>query len=737
MPSRPDIAASLCSRPSSPARRSRLLAALASAACACAALACSDGAGGDTSGVGAGGQPAGGGATTGCDQAGGFAVECIAHLDLFEAGSSAKALDVYTIDSGLVQGSKSWNFAIRNSGNGTLQISKVDFLYDTKTADEASSPAFTCQGPGGKPCAGAWPALVAQEKGGGELTFTVQFVPRADGLDRQAVIRLTSNAKDKTVTTLKFSTASGAPRLVASPEIVDFGYVGLGAEKLVDLKIFNTGTGELVISSIDLSLLDGERFAVIVEGKELAAGGVVALQPELRIAKNESASLKALYRGKDELPHTGAIRIQSNDPSLTAEGGPGIKAIPVKANSTGPCLLIKPATVVFGATAIGATGIQTVLLESCGDEPVVITAIAFDGPAGEFGIDATKLAGGALPTEAAPLTVPKNGSATLTVFYQPDAANPLKDGLPVPDLANVLMTSNIAAKTSKIKLEGVATSADCPTAIITIQEGDTVVPQTLLHLDGLQSMAPSGAVAKYKWEVTQPKGSVGLFLPADAAPQVTFQPNVAGDYVFRLKVWDAAGKESCFPAVRTVKVLPDQAIHVELLWNTPADPDQGDSGPAAGADLDLHFAHDFGSVLDFDNDAKPDPWFDAKYDCFWFNKSPEWGSYDPNIDDNPSLDRDDTDGAGPENLNLTLPEDGHEYAVGVHYYNAHGWGKSIAEVRIYIYGQLQYQVTSPDLNQGDVWYVADVAWPSANIAAKLPGGGGKFFITAKYPAPEL
>jgi len=182
--------------------------------------------------------------------------------------------------------------------------------------------------------------------------------------------------------------------------------------------------------------------------------------------------------------------------------------------------------------------------------------------------------------------------------------------------------------------------------------------------------------------------------------------------------------------------VPDEAIHVELLWNTPGDKDQSDEGPEAGADMDLHFAHAYGSGLDFDGDGKADPWFDPKYDCFWFNKSPEWGSYDPNTDDNPSLDRDDTDGAGPENLNLTLPEAGLTYNVGVHYFDDHGKGPSEADVRIYIYGQLKFQQKSNDLQHKDMWYVATIAWPTGAITAK--GNKKKpFFVTSKYPHPEL
>jgi hypothetical protein len=710
-----------------------LLATLALSLLACGTTAPSDG----TGGTGGGGGAAG----SGCNEGGGFGIECIAQIAIFEKNTNLPANESYNVDP-TAQAEKTWTFAVRNNGNGNLIYSKVEFFYDKQAPAEADAPAFSCTGPDGASCSGKWPALAPLAKAGSEQLFEIRFKRYDDGLDRTAVLRLSSNAKGKGQVLLRFSTAAGAPRVLVTPEIIDFGYVAIGDEKLVDVRVYNTGSGDLVVQAMDLKSLDAATFALLYEGKEYPGGEVLSLEPPLRIGQNESVELKLLYRGKDDLPHNGVLVLQTNDPTLVNEGGPGFKAVPVKANSTGPCLLFKPSTVVFGATAIGGTGTRTVVIESCGDEASVITSIAFTAPGGgEFAIDWSSLSAtaGKAPTDAAPLTIGKNESAALTVTYEPESANPLnKDGLPIPDLATIEFQANTVAKKHLVELEGVAASSDCPTAIISIGEGDTVVPQTVLHIDGTQSIAPAGTIAKYQWEVTQPQGSVGLFLPNNSAPQVTFEPNVAGDYVFRLRVWDQGGKESCFPGVRTVKVLPDQAIHVELLWNTPGDPVQSDEGPAAGADLDLHFAHPYGSVLDFDNDGKADPWFDAKYDCFWFNKNPEWGSYDPNVDDNPSLDRDDTDGAGPENLNLTLPEDGMNYAVGVHYFDDHGWGPSTAEVRIYIYGQLQYQVTSKALNQGDLWYVADVHWPSANVAGKLPpGGGGNYFVTAKYPAPEL
>jgi hypothetical protein len=186
--------------------------------------------------------------------------------------------------------------------------------------------------------------------------------------------------------------------------------------------------------------------------------------------------------------------------------------------------------------------------------------------------------------------------------------------------------------------------------------------------------------------------------------------NIVGTYRFELTVTDASGEPSCVAATAEVVVTANEAVHVELLWSTPNDPDETDEGPFAGADLDLHFAHPSASGPDLDHDGAPDKWFDVLYDCFWHNDHPNWGSLEPAVDDNPGLDRDDTDGAGPENVNLDLPEDVC-YELGVHYWSDHGFGKSAATVRIYLYGTLAFETTNVELAPADLWWVTSLCWP--------------------------
>jgi hypothetical protein len=263
----------------------------------------------------------------------------------------------------------------------------------------------------------------------------------------------------------------------------------------------------------------------------------------------------------------------------------------------------------------------------------------------------------------------------------------------------------------------------------------------------------SGAsVTTYEWDVLPPTGSVSQFVPGKTFATPVIEVNVAGEYVFQLTVWDSTGQESCEPATTVVMVTPDEAIHVELLWDTPGDPNQMDEGPKVGTDLDLHFVHPYAGGQDLDADGVPDGYFDDRFDCFWFNGQPDWGTVDPNVDDNPGLDRDDTDGAGPENMNLNVPEstcavdsEGNSsctYKVGVHYWEdphssqyPNGFGVSNASVIVYIFGEEVWKKLDVPLNEKDMWEVCEITWPTQFIKPIFGSGPGGLKIVPNYINP--
>ena len=96
---------------------------------------------------------------------------------------------------------------------------------------------------------------------------------------------------------------------------------------------------------------------------------------------------------------------------------------------------------------------------------------------------------------------------------------------------------------------------------------------------------------------------------------------------------------SCTPAERDVLVIPDEAIHVELVWDTPGDDDPTDEGYEVGSDLDLHFVHkenaeamppsqgvdlyppEYPPALVPVGDGLSEGYFDDIWDTFWFYTS--------------------------------------------------------------------------------------------------------------------
>jgi hypothetical protein len=142
-------------------------------------------------------------------------------------------------------------------------------------------------------------------------------------------------------------------------------------------------------------------------------------------------------------------------------------------------------------------------------------------------------------------------------------------------------------------------------------------------------------------------------------------------------------------------------------------------------------AHPLAQAPDVDCDGKPDPWFSNPFDVFWFNPSPDWGIVGP--EQNATLDLDDTDGAGPENVNHCDPEgtveDPYSYSVGVHYYDDHGFGQAFATVRVFLSGLQVYEGAKVKLDPCDLWYVGKISWPN-----QITGGNKSAFTACNQEA---
>jgi len=397
------------------------------------------------------------------------------------------------------------------------------------------------------------------------------------------------------------------------------------------------------------------------------------------------------------------------------------------------CIQVNPASVNFGGKLVGTVSTLPLKFSCCSEIPLQLYDIRMaEGSSPDFDLDLSAM--DHVPTAEDPVVVAPGESVLVDVRFVPDVENPVgEDGELVLDEGGLRIDSNAVNAPTDVPVQAAGVCNCCPTAVIKVAEGEEVIPQTMLHLQGDESFASNGTIQKWEWGVEQPQGSQSVFVPSCTFPNPTFEANVAGVYTFYLTVYDQTNTPSCFPATFEVVVLPCEPIHIELLWHTPGDLDETDTGPDAGSDLDLHFLHPSAAGPDLDGDGAPDGWFDIPFDCFWFNVYPNWGSYDPSINDDPGLDRDDTDGAGPENINLDIPENV-IYRVGVNYWNEHGYGPAFATVRVYIYAQLVFEVADVELHDSDMWSVCTVEWPAGKVQVTIDKAG-EYKIVPDYHNP--
>ncbi len=596
-----------------------------------------------------------------------------------------------------------WTLRIRNTGSRDLKIRNIALEYEPM-ADGETPPAFALQVADAVMAAvdGDGTFAVATSGNGTEdkpedLAIGIVFTRYDDEFVRSAKLVLDTDASNVSngKLSLDLTVSAGFAKIQVEPDWVNFGQVGMNESSEERITILNTGSSDLVIDSFTFN--GSEYFTLIVQGTEYVVGSETAAGVDLGeypvvVEPQKSTFFKVRFEPLDEQPATGTLVLHTNDP--TRPEGVDIK---VTGNEEVPCIEINPPEVNFGGKKYGEEAPQEVKIRSCGETPLEIYGIRVkEGSSLDFGVVLTNYNGQQLldhePTETDPVIIPIGSEASIIVTFVPDAPNELDgNGNMILDEGDLIITNNSFQTDKEVHLSGAGVEIECPTAVIRCAEGDEVIPQTLLHLFGDESYAGNGQIEKWEWGVEQPAGSQSVFVPSHTFPNPTFETNVAGSYMFMLDVWDQTGVRSCIPATYEVLVIPDEAIHIELLWHTPEDMDESDTGPEAGSDLDLHFLHPWAAGPDLDADGAPDGWFDNLFDCFWFNAHPNWGSYDPAINDDPGLDRDDTDGAGPENVNLDIPEENVTYRVGVHYWNDHSYGPSYATVRVYIYAYLVFE----------------------------------------------
>jgi hypothetical protein len=592
---------------------------------------------------------------------------------------------------------QSRTLTIQNVGDGTLRIREMNLIE----SQDDENREFGVEGwtPGSQNI---------EIAPGGSERFTITYSPQDTTQDRgQIVIR--SNDPQNDPERISIEPEPPGAEIFASPSSVIFQRVPpnqdenwRGEPRMVTVQ--NVGEAALRITQIFVA--DSDVFKVTIPQPSQDEDGNTVYDPAddldgegwpSALQPGEEFPVRVWFKPVDSLPQDGVLVLKSNDQTKPRY------EVPLSGNSGTACLNTSVDEVAFGQGSIGQTTQKTVTIENCSrSEDLEVSEISLlEDAGGAFQVVEDSLPG---DLNGSPVTIPPREQRNFVVTFSPTAQEDYNGSL-------VIKSNDPADNEKELPVTGSGTDNECPVAQASGSLQGSSRPQTVINtvplktveFDGSQSTDPDGDDSQlaYEWViVSRPQGSTQSMLPNSTVANPRLFLDIAGTYEIELKVYDAEGAASCGdPAIITINAVPDDEVHVQLVWDTPADPDQTDS---IGTDLDLHYLHPQGL------------WDQEPWDVFWRNPNPDWGVSGDSSDD-PSLDIDDTDGAGPENVNHSGLES-LIYQTGVYYYSDRGMGASYATVRIYIRGVLELELENKYMpSTGSFWRVGFVEWPSATV----------------------
>lgn len=299
---------------------------------------------------------------------------------------------------------------------------------------------------------------------------------------------------------------------------------------------------------------------------------------------------------------------------------------------------VEPAALDFGEVIVGEAVDHALRLTHRGE--VATRIVGFEAPVEELGLD----------LDGAPLALPSRriepGAALdLTAWLAPSSPGPVDTALQLELPDRVAISVPIAADVSPAGI------SSCPEAVDfgAVPRGEAVQSQ-------LACFSSAGAV-RVREVSLDPTGASGFEIVRWSS---TFDRL---DVELRYLALGLSGSRAGAIRIETTTLDPMRVV----LRAETSPPAPGSAAVSArlgwsgsGVDLDLHFVR---------LGAEP---FTPGEDCYWADKNPAWGDPTDPLDD-PFLDRDATDDAEPEEVNLIAAEEArydlyvqyHDYVAGL------------------------------------------------------------------------
>lgn len=455
--------------------------------------------------------------------------------------------------------------------------------------------------------------------------------------------------------------------------LMDFGPSPVLLQKKLTLEIANVGRAPLQIKNFEL--------------QDEAGVFEIDHDPSKTSLKNgEKVEVVITFRPEEQASYTGAILIESNDPSQT-EVHVGLDGV----GSTIGRVEIEPDAIDFGVVGEWTQELANVRISSVGSAPLLVESIELvEGSSAAFAV-----LGSTRPTELPPPGEQgPGGEVVIQVACAPT------DEILEDELTGTLRIRTTDPDRREIDIALKASVNRAPIAVFEIHPANHA-PLLPVLLDATGSYDPDGdEPLSFAWRVTQfPVGTEAVFDdPTSPTPTITFSH--PGTYRIGLDVFDAQGLACRAPegsqtlpcASQNIDIFSEDDIVIELTWKHKT------------TDLDLH-------LLEGDAELNSDG------DCFWANPRPDFGFLGDDADD-PRFTRESLKGFGPEEIVFSKPSAG-TYKVAVEFAKTNGADEPATDaiVNVYIFGKLAAQMKTTLNAPKQVWDVLTIEWPDAIVTA--------------------
>ena len=203
-------------------------------------------------------------------------------------------------------------------------------------------------------------AVPANLGAGQDANLTITYKPNAAGT-LSGKVSIASNASDPSLVVDLSGTATTAPSsaLTATPSSITFGNVVVGTESSQTIRLANSGTASVTVSSLAPSV------------STVSVSGITV---PLTLAPGATANFTAAFKPTAASSVSGAITVKSNatDPSMAIDmTGAGQSALVQ--------LTVSPTSVSFGGAAVGSANSKPVTVKNTGNTNASISSVAVAG----------------------------------------------------------------------------------------------------------------------------------------------------------------------------------------------------------------------------------------------------------------------------------------------------------------------------------------------------------------------